>query len=914
MKDRITAFIREKAYRPLAAAELAEAMRIPEKQMGQFLSTLERMEAEGSIIKTRLGRYGAPERMNLAVGKLQGHPKGFAFLTPEVQPEGVQGDVFIGPENLAGAMHGDRVVVRLSPAARPGARVEGEVIRILARAAERVVGTYVGTRTSGYVTPDDPRLPHDLIIPRGQAGGARPGEKVVVRITQYPDARRPGEAQVLERLGMAGEPGVDILSIIRKHSLPEVFPQKVLREAEAIPEEIPEEEYSRRTDLRGRLIITIDGADARDLDDAVDVERLPGGGWRLGVHIADVAHYVRENSALDREAFRRGTSVYLADRVVPMLPPKLSNGVCSLNPREDKLTLTVDMEIAADGRVAAHQIYPSVIRTARRMTYQQVWQILQGEAALQEEYREIAPMLREMHELMKALRARRMRRGSLDFDLPEAKLVLNERGFPVEVRRAERTDADRIIEEFMLAANETVAGHVAALKAPFVYRIHERPAADRVEGLVEFLALFGYNLKAGKELEPLDLQRVTLWAAGRPEESLINTVLLRSMKQARYHVENSGHFGLAAEFYCHFTSPIRRYPDLAVHRILRQIWEHKGTLPARQKQRLQRFVAEVAPHSSERERLAAEAERETYDLKKAEFMQDKVGEVFQGIISGVQQFGFFVQLPNTVEGLVHVSTLTDDYYHFHDKHYALVGERTRRMFRLGDPVAVRLTHVDIAGRRMDFTLEEEAMPAPRRAPAWLDEPEAPAPPAPARERAAAPARDQRPPARKGKGEKMPPAAERMAALVATAAVAPVTDPPVVTPPPVPQQVARKSEEQPLHREPPRARRDGRGVVLDMWGVPIPGGRRRYTDEEEESPGLIFSISPAPDRRRGRKGPAVPAIGQPAPAPGTTDELASLPAVPGAAAPAPGAAEEEEAKKRRRPRRTRTKKKATATEA
>lgn len=916
MKERILAFIREKAYKPLAAAELAEALRVPEQQMGQFLGTLDRMESEGLTIKTRLGRYGAPERMNLAVGRLQGHPRGFAFLAPEVQPEAVTGDVFIGPENMAGALHGDRVVVRLSPPSRPGARVEGEVIRILSRATDRFVGTYEGTRTGGYVTPDDPRLAHDFIIPRGQAGGARPGEKVVVRITRWPEPRRPGEGHVLERLGPAGDPGVDILSIIRKHNLPEAFPAKVLQAAELIPDQIPVEEYPRRTDLRDRLIITIDGADARDLDDAVHVEKLPNGRWRLGVHIADVAHYVREDSPLDREALRRGTSVYLADRVVPMLPPKLSNGVCSLQPGTDKLTLTAEMEINAEGQVVAHKLYPSVIRTVHRMTYGDVWRILQGDAGLAETYANVLPMLREMHALMQVLRQKRQRRGSLDFDLPEAKLVLDEGGFPLEVRRAERTDAERIIEEFMLAANETVAKHFAALKVPFVFRIHPAPDPARLEDLSVFLGLFGYHLDHGQEVTPTDLQKITAWAAGRKEEGLINTVLLRSMQQARYHHENSGHFGLAAEFYCHFTSPIRRYPDLVVHRIMREVWEHKGQLPARRQSRLQRFVEEAARQSSERERLAVEAERETYDLKKAQYMQDKVGEVFEGIISGVQPFGFFVQLPNTVEGLVHVSTLTDDYYHFHDKHYALVGERTRKMYRLGDPVAVRLASVNLAGRRLEFMLEAEAMPAVPVAPEWVEGRPA-APQEQGAERAGAgrdkgqrhprPARRaaETPDAGGAREGKMPPAAHRAEPDAATAAPGPVTAPPAQAPPP--RKVAKKGEDQPLHRQPTRVRKDGEGVPRDMWGVPIPGGRRRPAEDDEESPGLIFSIAPAMDRRRGRK----PAVGSPPPAPGITDELSGFPAVP--VPPPPEGAAPAEGQKRRRSRRTRGKKKSAAAE-
>lgn len=819
MKERIAAFIRARAYRPLTAEELFDAMEIPERQRDQARSALQKMEAEGLVVRTRTGRYGAPERMNLAVGRVQAHPRGFAFLTPEVQPEGVEGDVFIASEDLAGAMHGDRVVVRLSSPPRPGARTAGEVIRILERAVNRVVGTYEGTRQGGYVVPDDPRLGMAVVIPRGRTGGARPGEKVVARLTRYPEGRRPPEGQIVERLGSAGDPGVDVLSIIRKHDLPEAFPSRVLREAESIPGEVAAEEYARRADLRELPFVTIDGDDAKDFDDAVLVRREERG-WRLWVAIADVAYYVREGSALDREALRRGTSVYLADRVVPMLPPRLSDDLCSLVPGQDRLVIVCEMEIGPRGAVGEYRLYPGVIRSRHRLTYTKVHRILaEQDPELRQAYADVVPMLEQALELMRVLRQRRIARGSLDFELPEAELVLSERGEPLEVLRAERTEAHQIIEEFMLVANETVAEHHARLKVPFVYRVHEEPDPDRVAALAEFLGLFGYSLRPGARVEPRDLQAVTRWARGRKEEGLINTVVLRSLKQARYSHENLGHFGLAARHYCHFTSPIRRYPDLMVHRIIRELWAGGGKLPARRVSRLEKQVAAVAAESSERERVAMEAERESYDLKKAQYMQDKVGEVWDGIISGVTNFGFFVQLPNTVEGLVHVSTLTDDYYFFHEKQYALIGERTRRRFRLGDAVRVRLVSVDVPARQLNFVLE----PPSGRQPARGEEQAGAAPASAGAEGArAAPEKGK---GRGGRGRGRKGRRERAGA---------------------------EAPEQP-----------GERPAVDMWGVPIPAGRRRTREEDEEEDNAVtvaFALRPGappppPARETAEKGEA-----------------------------------------------------------
>ncbi|MBX6377683.1 MAG: ribonuclease R, partial [Clostridia bacterium] len=540
---------------------------------------------------------------------------------------------------------------------------------------------------------------------------ARDGEKVVVAITVWPDSRRGPEGRVLQRLGLAGEPGVDILSVLYKYGLPTEFPEDVLAEAEGIPGTVTETEVRGRWDFRSLPVVTIDSETARDLDDAVSLEPPPEGvRWRLGVHIADVSHYVREGSALDREARDRGTSVYLVDRVIPMLPPRLSNGICSLNPGADRLTVSVVMDFDALGRRLRYRVGPSVIRSRARLTYTAVGRLLEGaspaEAGVPEE---VAPMLRDLGELAVALHRRRQARGSIDFDLPEPEVFLDSQGRPFDIRRSEHGAAHRLIEECMLAANEAVAELCFVRELPCLYRVHEKPAQEKVEALEALLFALGIPFRRAKELRPKDFQRVLTQVEGRAEARLIHAVMLRSMQQARYRAENLGHFGLAARFYCHFTSPIRRYPDLVVHRSVRSYLE-SGRPTVADAGRL----ADVADHCSRRERLAADAEWDTVRLKMLEYMEDKVGQVFPGIIAGVASYGFYVQLENLVEGLVHVSTLTDDYYVFDEKRYALIGERTGRLFRLGDTVSVIIARVRRSEGLIDFTLAEEETTRPAR--------------------------------------------------------------------------------------------------------------------------------------------------------------------------------------------------------
>jgi len=699
--------MREQAYKPMTVQELEQSFGLEGADAFKtFLRLLNELEEEGKIYRTRNNRYGVPERMNLLRGRVQAHPKGFAFLIPD-EPD--HPDVYLHANDLKSAMNGDIVLAHVTSKSSAGGRLEGEVVRVVQRAVTQIVGTFEHHESFGFVIPDDKRINRDLFIPQEGFGGAVTGQKVVARIVTYPEGRSAATGEIIEILGHKDDPGVDILSIIRKHQLPESFPDEVMAEAEVVPDRIAEEEIAAqgRRDLRSKTIVTIDGEDAKDLDDAVCVERLPNGNYLLGVHIADVGYFVKENSALDQEAYRRGTSVYLVDRVIPMLPHRLSNGICSLNPQVDRLTMSCEMEFDAETlRVVRHDIFTSVIRTAERMTYTNVRKILvDDDPELKERYAGLIDMFKLMEELALKLRDKRMKRGAIDFDFQEAKIIVDESGKPVDIVKRERSIAEMIIEEFMLAANETVAEHFYWLKVPFLYRIHEDPDSEKLLNFVRFAANFGYIVKGkGNKVHPRALQDLLEEIRGTKEETVIATMMLRSMKQARYEADSLGHFGLAAEFYSHFTSPIRRYPDLVIHRIIREVLAGGGTLSAKRIDELAAKMPDIARQSSERERVAVEAERDTEQLKKCEFMLDKIGEEFDGIISGVTSFGIFVELGNTVEGLIRLSDLTDDYYHFHEEHMALIGERTSKVYRIGDEVRVRVERVNMDEHQIDFAM------------------------------------------------------------------------------------------------------------------------------------------------------------------------------------------------------------------
>ena len=702
--EELVDFMREKAYKPMTVKEL-------EQQFGadgadafrELVKTLNKLEEQGQIVRTRTNRYGIPERLNLIRGKLQGNAKGFGFVIPA---EPGHPDIYIHTNDMKGAMNGDTVIARVNKRQTDEKRMEGEIVRIIGRGNMKVVGTFSTDHKFGFVIPDDKRLTNDVFIPPEGVNGAVDGQKVVVSIKDYPDERKSATGEIIEILGHKNDPGVDILSIIRKYDLPESFPEEVMAEVMQIPDEVHPEEMAGRRDLREQRMVTIDGADAKDLDDAVSVEQLANGNIRLGVHIADVSHYVREGSALDQEAYRRGCSVYLVDRVIPMLPHRLSNGICSLNPQEDRLAITCEMEIDSTGKVVSHDIFPSVIRTDERMTYEAVWKIVEEEdSELIAKYANLVPDFRLMKKLAHILRKKRMQRGAIDFDFTEAKIFVDESGKPTHIGEQPRTIAEKMIEEFMLAANETVAEHFYWLNVPFVYRIHEHPDSEKLMSFFTFITHFGYSVRGqADDLHPRALQQLLEQMKGEPEEGVISRVMLRSMKQARYDAIHEGHYGLAAEHYAHFTAPIRRYPDLVIHRIIREVIVHQNTLPRERAAYWQRRLPDIAEHSSERERNAVDAERETDDLKKAEFMLDKIGETFTGVISSVTSFGLFIELENTVEGLVHVSYMVDDYYHFVEEQFMLVGERTGKQYRLGDQVEIRVANVNLDERSIDFEL------------------------------------------------------------------------------------------------------------------------------------------------------------------------------------------------------------------
>ncbi|WP_082865552.1 ribonuclease R [Paenibacillus crassostreae] len=705
-EEEILNFMRETAYKPMTYQELEQHFRIDKAQdFKEFVKELNLLEQDGKVILTRTNRYGVPERMDLIRGRLQAHAKGFAFLIPDDREHP---DVYINANDLKGAMNGDIVLVRVTSKSAAGGKLEGEVVRIVKRAVTQVVGVFQNNESYGFVLPDDKRINRDIFIPKDAFNGAVDGEKVVVRIVNYPEGRSAAEGEVAEILGHKDDPGVDIISIIRKHQLPEAFPEEVMSEAELAPDTITEEEILKqgRRDLRHKTIVTIDGEDAKDLDDAVNVELLPNGHYLLGVHIADVGYYVREGSELDKEAYDRGCSVYLVDRVIPMLPHRLSNGICSLNPQVDRLTLSCEMEFNEQMKVVNHDVFTSVIRTKERMTYNNVRKILEGEEPeLLERYSDLVDNFHQMKELALRLRGNRMRRGAVDFDFVESKVIVDENGKAIDIVKRERSIAEQIIEEFMLAANETVAEHFHWLKVPFIYRIHENPDQEKLQNFLAFAENFGYHVKGrGNAIHPRALQGLLEDIQGTKEQTVISTMMLRSMKQAKYDAETSGHFGLAAEYYSHFTSPIRRYPDLAIHRVIREVIENKGVLSDKRQEYLASRMPDVAKQSSERERVAVDAERDTDQLKKAEYMLDKVGEEFEGMISSVTSFGMFIELENTVEGLIRLSALTDDYYHFNEQVMSLIGERTSKVFRIGDEVKIRVARVNMDDHTIDFEL------------------------------------------------------------------------------------------------------------------------------------------------------------------------------------------------------------------
>lgn len=703
-KERILAYMESEGYVPIKRRDMRAMLSVPQEDREKFENLINELIAEGRVFETKKGKLASPKDLQMATGTFIGHARGFGFVTPDAGGE----DIFIPASETMGAMQKDRVLYKVLHKAEKGKKADGVIVRILERGQQRIVGTFeAGSKGYGFVVADDKKIAKDIFISRENTKGAVTGHKVVVEITDYGEDRRNPEGKVIEILGHINDPGVDILSVIRRYELAVEFPEEVYAEIEHLGTEVAEADKKGREDLRDLLTITIDGVDAKDLDDAVSLKRLGNGNFELGVHIADVSHYVRENTALDKEAYARGTSVYLVDRVIPMLPHKLSNGICSLNPHVDRLALSCLMEVNGRGEVVSHRILESVINSDYRMTYTVVREILEdGAPALLEQYAEILPMLEDMEELRQILGEKRRKRGSVNFDLPESKIILDENGKPIDIKPYEKSIATNMIEEFMLVCNETIAENSFWQEMPFMYRSHQEPDEDKLEKMEQFLRGFGYYLrKKDGEIHPRELQKVLQKAEETDEERIITRMVLRSMMQARYTAENGGHFGLAAKYYCHFTSPIRRYPDLEIHRMIKKMLH--GELDEKASAYYRRKMPDWAKHCSKQERVAEDAERDTDALKRVEFMEDKVGQIYEGIISGVTNWGIYVELPNTIEGMVALSQMDDDYYEFDEKKMLVFGKRTKKSYRLGDKVIVSVAKVDRMMGTIDFVFEEE---------------------------------------------------------------------------------------------------------------------------------------------------------------------------------------------------------------
>ncbi|MGN1179705.1 MAG: ribonuclease R [Suilimivivens sp.] len=703
-KNLICELVEDELYVPMKEKELAIFMQVGPDERAMLKQILSELMAEGKLQMTKRGKYLKGEGIKEGlIGTFISNARGFGF----VEIEGREQDLFIPEDGVNGAFHKDRVQVELLKN-QHGKRQEAKVVKILSHGITQIVGTFEKSRTFGFVIPDNEKIATDIFIPGECSKGAVTGHKVVVELTDYGDEKHKPEGNVVEIIGHVNDPGVDIMSVVKGFELPVEFGEKVLNQAERVSREVSEADRAGRRDLRDFMMVTIDGEDAKDLDDAVNVYKKDGN-YCLGVHIADVTNYVQENSALDREALKRGTSVYLVDRVIPMLPHALSNGICSLNQGVDRLSLSCLMTVNHKGEVIDYEIVESVINVNRRMSYTAVKKILEDEDPdTIQEYEELVPMFRLMQELAGILREKRKKRGSIDFDFPESKIILDEKGNPLEIKPYERNTATRIIEDFMLLANETVAQHFYWLELPFVYRTHETPDPEKILKLGTFINNFGYNIKiksGDNEIHPKEIQKLLCRIEGSDEEALISRLTLRSMKQAKYTVNCTGHFGLACPYYCHFTSPIRRYPDLQIHRIIKE--QLRGRMKEERIEHYKAILPEVAKHSSEMERRADEAERETDKLKKAQYMKRRIGEIFEGVISGITAWGIYLELPDTVEGMIHVSRLAGDYYYYKEETYEMVGRDTGRCFKLGQKIRIMVDDVDLMTKSIDFVLADE---------------------------------------------------------------------------------------------------------------------------------------------------------------------------------------------------------------
>lgn len=698
-KKLVYGFISEKHYRPIKIKEMMSLLQVPKKEREDFREVIDSLVTEGKITIDNQGKI-KPISGNIKVGVFSGTQKGYGFVTIEGEKE----DIFI-PENATkGALHNDKVQVDIS-SERTGRRLEGRIVGVLERGTDIIVGTFSKSKNFGFVVSDNQKFAKDIFIPKEYCKNAVNGHKVVVKITDYGTKDKNPEGRIVEILGHINDPGVDILSIVRAYGLPEEFPEGVMNQVENVPDEVPEEAKKDREDIRDMMMVTIDGEDAKDLDDAVSLTK-EGDIYKLGVHIADVSNYVTEGSPLDVEAIKRGTSVYLVDRVIPMLPHALSNGICSLNAGVDRLALSCFMDIDKNGNVVDHRISETLVNITKRMSYTQVKKIIEDhDEETIKDNEPLVPMFYLMEELADILREKRRKRGSIDFDFPESKILLDEKGRPTDVKPYERSKANKLIEDFMLVANETIAEDFFWRESPFVYRTHEEPDPEKIEKLGIFINNFGYSIKIGQdELHPKELQKLIKKIEGTKEETLISRLTLRSMKQARYTTGCDGHFGLATKYYCHFTSPIRRYPDLQIHRIIKE--SLKSGLSEKRTKHYEKILPDIALQSSHLERRADEAEREVEKMKKAEYMKQFLGQKFEGIISGISTWGMYVELPNTCEGMIRVTSLKDDYYYYDEEHYMMVGEHTKKTYKLGEKIEIVVSGVDKLTRTIDFELPE----------------------------------------------------------------------------------------------------------------------------------------------------------------------------------------------------------------
>ena len=699
-KKLIYDFICDEFYVPMKLKELAILLQVPKDQRKELKAIMDSLEAEGKVHVSKKGKYTKGEAKRI-VGTYQAHARGFGF----VAVEGEDDDIFISEDDTNGAFHGDQVEVTIK-SAPDGKRREGKVVRILSHGTTRLVGYFQKNKNFGFVVPDNQRFIKDVFVPLERSKGAVTGHKVVVELTKYGGDNKKPEGKIVEIIGHVNDPGTDIMSIVKGYDLPIEFPEKVLNQAERVAKDVSTADMAGRMNIRDWQMVTIDGEDAKDLDDAISLTK-EGENYKLGVHIADVTNYVQEKSALDREAYKRGTSVYLVDRVIPMLPHILSNGICSLNEGEDRLALSCIMTINDKGNVVDYKIAETVICVDRRMTYTSVKKILEEQDEEEcKKYEEFVPMFQMMEKVAGILREKRKKRGSIDFDFPETKMVLDEQGKPIELKPYDRNVATKIIEDFMLLANDTVAEHYFWQEIPFVYRTHEQPDEEKIQKLAIFINNFGHSMHiANNAVRPKEIQKLLVKVEGTNEEALISRLALRSMKQAKYTPENTGHFGLATTYYCHFTSPIRRYPDLQIHRIIKE--DLRGRMNENRREHYEKILPEVTKQCSERERLAEEAERETIKLKKVEYMEEHIGEVFEGVISSITKWGIYVELPNTIEGLVHVTNMHDDHYDYIEERFEMVGEHTRKVYKLGQTVYIVATGTDRLQRTIDFEFVEK---------------------------------------------------------------------------------------------------------------------------------------------------------------------------------------------------------------